>query len=79
MITRFLILLAGLRYENGTATINSDSFPTGYVAGISESLRRVVDRFATGEKTRRARERVALELARVARKNSKGLTRTGFQ
>jgi hypothetical protein len=75
----FLDLLAGLRYENGVATINSDSVPPGFVAGVGESLRRVVDQFATGEKTRRARERVALELARVARKNSEGLTRTGFQ
>lgn len=67
------------RYENTSAMINGDSAPIGYVAGLSEALRRVVDRFATGEKERRARERVALELARVARKNSEGLTRSGFQ
>lgn len=75
----FLDPMAGqLRYENSTVSIISDSQPQGYVAGVSEALRRVVDKIATGERERRTRERIALELARVARKNSEALVRSGF-
>lgn len=75
----FLDPMAGqLRYENSSVTVNGDSQPQGYVAGISEALRRVVDQIATGERERRTRERIALELARVARKNSEALARSGF-
>ncbi|MFY9622156.1 MAG: hypothetical protein WAM70_01650 [Pyrinomonadaceae bacterium] len=75
----FLDPMAGqLRYENSAVTVNGDSQPQGYVAGVSEALRRVVDQLATGERERRTRERIALELARVARKNSDALARSGF-
>ena len=75
----FLDPMAGqMRYENSAATINGDSQPPGYVAGVSEALRRVVDQIATGERERRTRERIALELARVARKNGEALARSGF-
>ena len=67
-----------LRYENSAVSINGDAHPPGYVAGVSEALRRVVDQIATGERERRTRERIAIELARVARKNSEALTRSGF-
>ena len=74
----FLDPMAGqMRYENSAVTINGDS-PQGYVAGVSETLRRVIDQIATGERERRTRERIALELARVARKNSEALARSGF-
>ncbi len=75
----FLDPIAGqLRYENSSVTINGDTQPQGYVAGVSEALRRVIDKTATGERERRTRERIALELARVARKNGEALTRSGF-
>ena len=75
----FLDPMAGqLRYENSSLTVNGDSQPQGYVAGVSEALRRVVDQVATGERERRTRERIALELARVARKNREALDRSGF-
>ena len=67
-----------LRYENSSVTMNRDSQPQGYVAGVSEALRRVVDQIATGERERRTRERIALELARVARKHNEALARSGF-
>src|SRR5688500_14949058 len=67
-----------LRYENSSVAVNRDSQPQGYVAGVSEALRRVVDQIATGERERRARERIALELARVARKHNEALARSGF-
>lgn len=75
----FLDPMAGqLRYEHSTLSTNGDSQPQGYVAGVSEALRRVVDKIATGERERRTRERIALELSRVARKNSEALARSGF-
>jgi hypothetical protein len=67
-----------LRYENASVTMNGESEPQGYVAGLSEALRRVVDQIATGERERRTRERIALELARVARKHGEALARSGF-
>lgn len=67
-----------LRYEHSSVTMNGESQPQGYVAGVSEALRRVIDRIATGERERRTRERIALELARVARKHSEALARSGF-
>lgn len=67
-----------LRYENSSVTMNGESQPQGYVAGVSEALRRVVDQIATGERERRTRERIALELARVARKHGEALARSGF-
>ena len=75
----FLDPMAGhMRYENSAVNVNGDSQPTGYVAGVSEALRRVVDQVAAGERERRTRERIALELARVARKNGEALARSGF-
>jgi hypothetical protein len=67
-----------MRYENSSVTMNGGSQPQGYVAGVSEALRRVVDQIATGERERRTRERIALELARVARKHGEALARSGF-
>jgi hypothetical protein len=75
----FLDPMAGqMRYENSSVSFNGDSQPQGYVAGLSETLRRVVDQIATGKRERRTRERIALELARVARKNGDALARSGF-
>ena len=67
-----------MRYENSSVTMNGGSRPQGYVAGVSEALRRVIDQIATGERERRTRERIALELARVARKHGEALARSGF-
>ncbi len=76
----FLDPLSGsLQYANSTVTMSGESAPAGYVSGISEALRRVVDQFATGERERRTRERIALELARVARKNNDAMARSEFR
>ena len=76
----FLDPISGsLNYQNSSVTINGGNIPLGYVAGISEALRRVVDHFATGDRARRTRERVALELARVARKNGDAIGASGFK
>lgn len=76
----FLDPMSGsLDYHNSCVTIKGAKIPQGFVAGICEALRRVVDQLATGERARRTRERVALELARVARKNSKAIDASGFK
>lgn len=68
-----------LQYKNSTINVNGDDAPAAYVAGLSEALQRVVDKLATGERERRTRERIALELARVARQNSDAIARSGFK
>jgi len=76
----FLDPMAGeFRYENFAVSVTGDLPAGSFVAGISEALRRVVDEIATGDRARRTRERVALELARVARKNDNAVTRSGFK
>jgi hypothetical protein len=66
-------------YANSTITVNAPLPLNSYVAGVSEALRRIVDQIASGERARRTRERVALELSRVARKNGEALARSGFK
>jgi len=69
----------GFQYWNSVVTLTSDPSVTSYVSGLSEALRRVVDRVATGERARRVRERVALELFSVARKRQEILAQSGFR
>jgi hypothetical protein len=69
----------GLEYANSHVTVTDELPPHTYVAGLSEALRRVVEKVATGDRARRVRERVALELALLARKRKELLTRSGFQ
>lgn len=62
-------------YANSSVKITAKPGAGPYVAAISESLRRVVDKIANGERAGRIRERVALDLAMLARKRSEALTR----
>jgi hypothetical protein len=66
-------------YADYAVTANNALPMNIYVAGVTEALRRIVDGIASGERARRTRERVALELSRVARKNDEALTRSGFK
>lgn len=75
----FLDPTGGLEYSNAVASMREELPVNSYVAGVSEALRRVVDKAATGERARRIRERVALDLALVARKRREVLRRSGFQ
>jgi len=76
----FLDPMSGqFQYENSTASVSGTVAVQSYVTGVSEALRGVVDQLAQGERARRTRERVALELARVARKNHEALARSGFR
>ena len=69
----------GLEYSNSVATTREELPVSAYVTGLSEALRRVVDKTATGDRARRVRERVALDLSLVARKRREVLKRSGFQ
>ncbi|MEO8434150.1 MAG: hypothetical protein ABI596_04600 [Pyrinomonadaceae bacterium] len=62
-------------YANARIKINAKPGAGPYVAGISESLRRVVDKIANEERAGRVRERVALDLALLVRKRREALTR----
>jgi hypothetical protein len=68
-----------LEYSNSVAHLREELRLNSYVAGLGEVLRRVVDKAATGDRARRVRERVALELSLVARKRREVLKRSGFQ
>jgi len=69
----------GLEYSDSVATAREELPVSAYVAGLSEALRRVVDKAATGDRARRVRERVALDLSLVARKRREVMKRSGFQ
>ena len=66
------------QYANSIVTLKDEPSPSAYVAGLSELLRRIVNKVAQGDRARRMRERIALELAIVARKQSDALERSGF-
>lgn len=68
-----------LQYANSQISLNGGKFPEGFVTGISEALVFVVNQLAMGDRARRTRERVALELAGVARKNSEAIDASGFK
>jgi len=66
-------------YENGIASLTQEIPVRVFVAAISETLRRIVNRVAVGDRARRLRERVALEMLTVARARADVLDRSGFQ
>jgi len=69
----------GFSYAKSIVNLSDEIPVNDYVAGLSEALRRVVDRVAAGDRARRLRERVALELLSVARKREEILARSGFR
>jgi hypothetical protein len=76
----FLDPMSGvLEYHNSSVAVTGGNLPQGFVPGICETLGHVVGQLATGDRARRTRERVALELARVARKNSEVIAASGFK
>jgi hypothetical protein len=76
----FLDPMSGeFEYANSVVTLTHDLPANSFVSGLSEALRRVVGRIATGDRARRVRELVALELFSVTRKRNEILTRSGFQ
>ncbi len=67
------------QYERGSATVSANLEPSVLVAGLSEALRKLTNKVALGDRERRVRERVALELLTVARKRPDALKLSGFQ
>ena len=65
-------------YGNGTVRLRASPSASAYVAGVSEAMRRVVDRIATGPRRATVRERVALELAVLARRRQSQLAKFKF-
>ncbi|MDQ3817499.1 MAG: hypothetical protein M3362_07385, partial [Acidobacteriota bacterium] len=68
------------RFEYSNATVHLRTRPgaSAYVAGISEAMRRAIDRVATGPRRATVRERVALELAVLARRRQSQLAKFKF-
>jgi len=66
------------QYSNSTVSFAESAPVNGYVTGLSEALRRIVNVVATGDRARRVRERVALELAMFARAQPESLQQAGF-
>ena len=65
-------------YKDRKVSLAPDVTVGIYVSGVSEALRRTVDRVASGDRARRVRERIAIELLGVARKHKEVLERSAF-
>jgi hypothetical protein len=65
-------------YANGVASLSQKPTVSVFVSGLSEALRRTVDRAAVGDRARRVRERVAIEMLTTARKRSEVMERSGL-
>jgi hypothetical protein len=66
-------------YSSGVASLKNEPAVSVFVSGVSEALRRTVDRVAVGDRARRVRELVALEMLSVARQHAHVLERSGFR
>ena len=66
-------------YSGGMASLRANPPLSVFVAGLSEALGRTIDRVAIGDRARRVRERVALELLPVARTRREVLERSGLR
>ncbi|HEX8173829.1 MAG TPA: hypothetical protein VF543_01795 [Pyrinomonadaceae bacterium] len=66
------------QYANNEVELHSSPSPRAFVSGICESLRRVVERLAAGGRSTSVRERVALELAVLARRRGRQLEYFGL-
>ena len=66
-------------YADGVASLHVELPLNVYASGLSEALRRSVDLVAVGDRARRVRERVALEMLAVARKHADVLERSGLR
>jgi hypothetical protein len=68
----------GFEYNNGAAELRAKPSVNAYVSGISEALRRVVAKISAGPRAKSVRERVALELAVLARRRQAQLREFKF-
>ena len=68
-----------LRYSAGDLSLRTEPALSVFVSGLGEALRRTVNTVAIGNRARRIRERVALELMPVVRKHPEALERSGWR
>jgi hypothetical protein len=68
-----------LQYSDGIVSLKTQPAVGVFVAGLSEALRRTVNLVAMGDRERRVRERVALEMLPVARRRTDTLERAGLR
>jgi len=61
------------RYESGVVTLARRPTPNVFVSGVSDCLRRIINKLAIDKDGQRLRERVAVELAVAARMKPNGL------
>jgi hypothetical protein len=66
-------------YSEGVASLKQGPDVSVFVAGLSEALRRTINLVAFGDRARRARERIALEMLPVARRRIDVLERSGLR
>ena len=64
---------SNFKYANGTITLGERPGAATYVMGLTECLRRIVNKLAIDKEGKRFRERVAVELAVAARIRISGL------
>jgi hypothetical protein len=65
-------------YGNGEVHLHAKPAENAYVSGVSEALRRVVNKISAGPGSQNVRERVALELAVLARRRQPQLAKFKF-
>lgn len=65
-------------YGNGAAQLHAKPSVHAFVSGIGEALRGVVNKISTGPRAKSVRERVALELAVLARRRQSQLAKFKF-
>ena len=66
---------ARFEYANSEVRLHAKPTAKAYIAGIGACLRRAVEKLATGKNEGRVRERIALQLAVVARRRQAEITR----
>ena len=67
------------RYSDGVASLKQEPDLSVFIAGLSEALRRTINLLAVGDRARRTRERIALEMLPVARRRTDVLERSGWR
>jgi hypothetical protein len=70
--------VGSFEYSNSEIELHASPGERPYVSGLCETLRRVVEKIATGKRAASVRERVALELAVLVRRRQRQLTEFGI-
>jgi hypothetical protein len=68
-----------LHYANGVVSLKTEPAVSEFIAGLSEALRRTINLVAVGDRARRVRERIALEMFSVARRRTDILEKSGWR